>query len=255
MGRAAGDSRHYTFSLLNANTGRHDKSFQIKLPSSSTIVKETLAAPGIVYWAERVVRDTMYGLYHVLDPDDYALIMEDYEDLEQFLKDNKLNGRDLMNEAAKRGTEVHAVFERAMEEIKAGSEPSFDPDETPYHTAIFNWIKDYEPIVIDTERTLVNVQDGYAGTCDLICTFDESPYTYVVDLKTRREGLGVYDSDEFQVDSYALAYSKERNSPDLLRRAILVAEDGGRYRWRVVTKPFGCFLTLKNVWDLLEEGR
>ena len=257
MSRAAGDSRYYTFTLRNENTGRYMKDVEIKLPSSSTIVKETLAAPALLGWYYRMTRDNIVGLASVLGQEpEFMDMLTDPEWLEEYLKDNQLRPEDIGKEAARRGTREHKTLENLA---KVGIE---DPDEAhvraqrlmehssnPFEVAIGTWWYNNRPIPLHAEKVLPAPQWGYCGTTDMIF-LDADDMVEVLDLKTRRSGLGVYRDDEFQVDSYFIAYQGLGNEAH--SRGVLIAYDDGTYQHSPVSVPVGSFLEVKRVWDLIQ---
>lgn len=263
MARAAGSGTHYTFVLRDENNGKYRKDVTIALPSSTTIVKQTLANPQLIGWAYRVTRDTISGMVHTLveamdhpdQVDDLIEVLADGDMLEEYLKENKLRPDDVRDEAAERGTREHALMERL------GEIALRDPEDAVTHAkkqavtatdsarAIYEWWIETQPWVRSSEQVLPCLRYGYCGTTDLV--WEDERGVCVTDLKTRRAGLYAYASDWYQVDSYDLAY-EERTGITPARRSVLLAYSDGTYEEVEVGFPRGEFLKVKALWDSMQ---
>ena len=173
----------------------YPKSHRYKLdgawvPGVTTLIGKGLPKPAIPYWAARTVAEW------VADNPDLT------EDLKRmggrgpavaFLKELPWQKRD---EAAIRGTDVHALAERLVHG---------DEVEVPEHLAAHvqgyvDWLDatNVEPLL--TERPCASRQWQYAGTFDLIARIDG--VTWMLDAKT---SSGVYGSMALQLAAYANA--------------------------------------------------
>ena len=265
MPRAAGSNPNYDFVLRNANTGRYMQDVVISLPSSTTIIKQTLAAPQLVGWAYRTTRDNIAGLVDqlALMPDLRAEqivdMLSDADWLEEYLKENKLRPDDIKDEAGGRGTKAHSLLERLAgyedteHAYKVALTIAEGRDIDPFDRAIATWWVETTPMVVASERILPCPQHGYCGTTDLV--WYDGQEIVVSDLKTRRAGLYDYDSDQYQVDSYRTAYNLLNPANPATRGTVILAFDDGTYGEESVILEPGSFLKLKAVWDAGQTAR
>jgi hypothetical protein len=256
MARAAGDSTHYEFVLRNKATGRFDDAYTIRLPSSTHVIGAVLAKqslPGHVY---RQTRDIIAGLVAVtlehglpMDEDLSLLdILTDGDVLEEWLKENHLTDRAILKMHAERGTEQirPGASDRLVQQFLDGD------DGWAYATA--DWWRTYKPRPVDSERLLPNVREGYAGTVDLVWR-TQTDLLEITDLKSRLADREVYESDEYQVDSYDLAYEANGlGRPD--QRSVLVVREDGTYVYsnRFIIER-GEFLDLLTVYRQITRKR
>lgn len=262
MARAAGNNPGYTFVLRNDNTGRYIHDVQIVLPSSTTIIKRTLAAPQLVPWAYRTTRDNIAGLVNYLvnvmnvSADDVVDCLSDADWLEEYLKENGLRPDDVRDERADEGTREHETLERlaSLDHDDSMSLAARLVDSTnPREVAISSWWLAVEPHVVAAERVLPCPQHGFCGTADLV--WYDGMVKVVTDLKTRRAGLFDYTSDQYQVDSYRTAYNLLHPDAPAERGSVLLAFDDGTYDEAEVILPPGSFLELKAVDDKIQYAR
>lgn len=129
---------------------------------SVTTVLQTLNKPALVTWAAK----TAAGLV-LDDPETFSTA------------DAAAQGiYGVTENATSRGSTIHQIAQSIFE----GQEVELIPKHvTGYIDALKAWVKDAEPEVICTERTLVNLEEGYAGTTDLICRIGGA--VWIVDFK------------------------------------------------------------------------
>ena len=201
----------------------YPKSHRYKLdgawvPGVTTLIGKGLPKPALPYWAARTVAEW------VADNPDLT------EDLKRmggrgpavaFLKELPWQKRD---EAAIRGTDVHALAERLVHG---------DEVEVPEHLAAHvqgyvDWLDatNVEPLL--TERPCASRQWQYAGTFDLIARIDG--VTWMLDVKT---SSGVYGSMALQLAAYANAEfyldadDAEQPMPPIDRYGVLHVTEAG----------------------------
>ena len=201
----------------------YPKSHRYKLdgawvPGVTTLIGKGLPKPALPYWAARTVAEW------VADNPDLT------EDLKRmggrgpavaFLKELPWQKRD---EAAIRGTDVHALAERLVHG---------DEVEVPEHLAAHvqgyvDWLDatNVEPLL--TERPCASRQWQYAGTFDLIARIDG--LTWLLDVKT---SSGVYGSMALQLAAYANAEfyldadDTEQPMPPIDRYGVLHVTEAG----------------------------
>ena len=160
------------------------------VPGVTTLIKGGLPKPALPYWSARVVAEW------VADNPDLT------EDLKRmggrgpavaFLKELPWQRRD---DAAIRGTDVHALAERLVhgEEVEV-------PEHLSAHVSGYaDWLDStgLEPLL--TERPVASRQWRYAGTLDLIGKLDGR--LWLLDVKT---SSGVYGSTALQLAAYGNA--------------------------------------------------
>ena len=263
--RAAANNPNYTFVLRNDNNGRYLQDVTISLPSTSTVVKRTLAAPQLVGWAYRTTRDIISGTAAVLldDPNvsnmDFYEMLTDADQLEEYLKDNKLRPDDQRDERASEGTREHKTLEAIAAASVAQQDGEVDlvqkllQSDNGYERAIAGWWAEVIPVVVESETILPCPQHGYCGSVDLIWYDGETKI--VTDLKTRRAGLGAYDSDMFQVEGYMTAYDLMHPEAPSDRGSVLIAREDGTWEEVEMDLPRGSFLDLKKIHDTIRRGK
>lgn len=160
------------------------------VPGVTTLIKKGLPKPALPYWSARTVAEWVAD-----NPD----LTEDLKRLGgrgpavAFLKELPWQKRD---DAAIRGTDVHALAER----LAHGEEV-----EVPEHLAghvqgYVDWLDANQPEVLLTERPVASRQWRYAGTFDLVAKLDG--VTWLLDVKT---SSGVYGSTALQLTAYGNA--------------------------------------------------
>lgn len=155
----------------------------------TTLLNKGLPKPALPPWAARTVAEWVAD-----NPDDLDVLRRNGRGpLVDFLKAVPWQARD---EAAVRGTEVHALGERLVHG---------DEVEVPEHLAghvdgYVKWLDAWQPEPIWTERPVASRRWLYAGTFDLIAKMVGQ--TWLLDIKTSR---GVYGDTSLQLAAYANA--------------------------------------------------
>lgn len=261
MGRAAGSGTHYEFTLRNNSTGRYDRSRTIALPSVTTIIKQTLAAPALIAWTYRETRDIIASalsmVQDVASDEDGMSIMDIFTDadvLEEFLKENKLRPDDQVEAGGDLGTEGHDFMEQLA---KAYLEVDEDAarriaelivlsHEQGHKLAIAKWWLERNPMVLASEAMVFSLRHGYAGTLDLVWKNSDGEVV-LTDLKNRKEGRGAYESDDIQTGAYKIAW-QEMFGEVVNMRTVLVARADGTWVEEASTIDETVFLHLLEVW-------
>ena len=201
----------------------YPKSHRYKLdgawvPGVTTLIGKGLPKPALPYWAARTVAEW------VADNPDLT------EDLKRmggrgpavaFLKELPWQKRD---EAAIRGTDVHALAERLVH----GDEVDVPEHLAAHVQGYVDWLDatNVEPLL--TERPCASRQWQYAGTFDLIARIDG--VTWMLDVKT---SSGVYGSMALQLAAYANAEfyldadDAEQPMPPIDRYGVLHVTEAG----------------------------
>jgi hypothetical protein len=283
-GRKAGDDATYEWALIDKSTGKVNRAITLEFPSVTTIIGRILAKPQLMAWLGREGTELLSSAMSVIGngsmdrkpedilflPDEDGFSMWDYlcdaDTALEWLKDNGITSKESMKLASERGKKAHSFFESVSDAYIDGEhddgagEGSARATEmlarhrvgTPYEQAIKDWWTASNPKVVESETVLVSKRHDFMGTCDLIW-LDQGVLT-VTDLKTRRAGLGSYDSDHIQTGAYAIAY-EEMTGLRIARRTILLAQDDGTYREDESWVDPSVFLNLRAVYRALEERR
>lgn len=160
------------------------------VPGVTTLIGKGLPKPALPYWAAKTVAEW------VADQPDLAETltrMGGRGPAVAFLKELPWQKRD---EAAVRGTDVHALAER----IVHGEEVEVPPHLAGHVQGYVDWLDATGLDAILTERPVASRQWGYAGTFDLIAGMPDG--VWLLDIKT---SSGVYGSTALQLAAYAHA--------------------------------------------------
>lgn len=173
-------------SPIDTQKGRYYPWKHDKYVSVTTAISEGLPKPALNRWfvksmAEKAIREV-----------DVIASLPTDEALEHLLKP----AADL-NHAAILGSNVHSIIEK----ISKG-EPVPQPSQKakPYVDSFLKFVKDYNPVFVETESTVFSRQHGYAGTLDAILQIDNK--RYVVDYKS---GKSVWPEAALQISAYRYA--------------------------------------------------
>jgi hypothetical protein len=276
--RIVGDSKFYTFHLKQSN-GRYSQDFTISLPSVTSIISRTFAAPALQRWNYSQTRDSIAGLAAVtkgFDAENSLSLIEMIEDgdiLEEWLALNKMRPEDISREAMERGSREHETLEGLArtaldkdheEAAQQAGKLLQNGASSPWARATADWWLTRLPTVIASEQVVYQLEPfgGYAGSLDLVyevATNRKIPgelnrwetKRVLTDLKSRKEGAGVYDSDEIQVAAYELAWTQNTGKP-VDEKTILVVREDGTWVEEEATVPAKVFLNLLEVARILD---
>lgn len=269
MARAAGDTGTYDFVLRRKDSGKYDLDCKLEFDSVTTVISAVLAKPFLVGWAFNyalevvkviVDKDREGHLSWSPDPNeglvDVLELLSSPDDLDEFIKENRLHHKDVKNDAADRGKEEHVHLETlanlALDEDHQAADDVArrwlaSEKSTGYRRATAAWWLDHEPKVVASEAFLLSKQHWFAGTCDLITEGE------VIDLKSRRAGLGMYDSDDIQTGAYEIAL--EEQTGIVRSRYVLVIHEDGTYDYEDAKIDQTAFLDLLQVYRKLKGGK
>lgn len=171
---------------------------------------------------------------------------------EKWLADKGIDEAEAIKIAAgDKGSKVHkAISEILLGKVVkfndkyAGSEGN-EPEELTAieYEAIMsfaNWLNKTQPEMIDIDYTLVNEQEGYAGTIDMKLKIDGE--IWIVDVKTSKD---VYLSHKAQVSAYMAT------DPECQKIAILqvgYARNKDKYKFTEIEPCYPVFLAAKEIW-------
>lgn len=142
--------------------------------------------------------------------------------------------------AMARGTEVHEF----VEFYKAGAElpERFQDgaDLAEYKNAFVDFLSTHDLTLVTTEKTVVNHDERYAGTLDIIAVVNG--VKMLIDVKTNKDG-SVYDEVGLQLSAYKHALGE-----DLPTYALALGGDGS-YTFKKMNDVYDYFLAAKSLWE------
>ena len=153
--------------------------------------------------------------------------------------------------AGDKGSRVHSAISNILlgksvkyNDTYSGSEGG-EPEEltaVEYEAimSFVNWLNETQPEVIAIDYTLVNEQEGYAGTIDMKLKIGGE--VWIVDIKTSKD---VYLSHRAQVSAYMAA------DPECQKIAILqvgYARNKNKYKFTEIEPCYPVFLAAKEIW-------
>ena len=130
-------------------------------------------------------------------------------------------------DAADLGSKIHAAMERVFD-----GQPV--PEEyIPYLSPVTQWVSTTGILVTAREKRLVNVREGYAGTADVLFTWDNGKGMGILDYKTKRtkpgEKVEAYNEHKRQLAAYAaIAYGAENLDQVLAANIFISSTEPGR---------------------------
>lgn len=170
------------------------------IPGVTSLIKGGLPAPALTYWSARTVAE------YVADNPEHV------EQLRQMgrapmvaaLKETPWQKRD---EAAVRGTDVHALAEQLVH----GREVDVPEHLADHVEGYVRWLDTWQLAPVLTERSCANATHWYAGRFD--CIGDIGGVRWLLDWKT---SSGVYGETAMQTDAYRNAeFYVEDDAPDV----------------------------------------
>lgn len=163
-------------------------------PGVTSLLSKGLPKPALVYWSAKSVAE-----FVVRNPDAVEQLRSMGEGPAiAALKQVPWQARD---EAAVRGTEVHAIAERIIH----GAEVDVPPHIAGHVQGYVDWLEEFDVEPILTERAVASRKWQYCGTFDAIVRFGRGPWagrTALIDLKTSK---AIYGETGLQVAGYAMA--------------------------------------------------
>lgn len=246
MARLAGNSPYYTFALTSK--GGKPTEHTIDLPSVTTIIKATLAAPALMYWYYNTGIEGVAKLAQ--DGTDISNLSP--ADIKALLKENKLSPDNKRDAAGLRGTGAHEVMEMVCLTGQAPKGPL-----NKYGEAVLKWSEELPEgtKAVAVEKPVWSFIHGYAGTIDLLYETPDGERV-LLDLKThapaKKDGPA-FDSDRLQLAAYKIAILEMGKGP-VDRTEILVAKKDGTYEIDTKELDTSVFLSLLHVYKALGLG-
>lgn len=171
-------------------TLRDARKYQL-IPSVTTLLG-LFAKPGLERWKQDQILQIAFDNPAKLD-----------ESFENYASRCLVLHEKPVEEAASFGTRIHNAIEKFFE-----GEP-IEEELLPYVKPAFDWKQENQLRFIEREKTLVNLEEGFAGTVDIV-GLGANQEKFVIDWKTRKTKKGVkvssYDFQIHQIAAYAATY-------------------------------------------------
>lgn len=195
-----------------------------RMPSVSTVAKYLDPDPtGLMYWTAGL---TCEGVSQLAASNGSIEWINSKDSIQAALKDAELTWRDVRDQAAQRGTDVHERIFAALSDRRTLPDLSDLSDEhRGWGQAAIRWWRDREPRPILSEAMTASASHGFAGRFDLLAEIDGVPT--LVDAKTRAKPQDRI-SDHVQLAGYAAAMD-ECGQPYPARSLILILLPDGEY--------------------------
>jgi hypothetical protein len=174
---------------------------------------------------------------------------QEEESLDYWCRRVRSAASEQVGEAADLGTAVHAALEAAMV-----GEP-YKEELSPYVRPVLEWKQSVAIEIVEREKRLVNVANGFAGTADVLFRFGEYGMG-ILDYKTRRTRPGdkvkAYDNQGMQLAAYAAAYWGPENLQRVLAANIFISTtEPGRIdvvKHEHLPRDWEAFRTVAELW-------
>ena len=174
------------------NTSLKDARELELFPSVTTILGGLFAKPGLEWWKQGQLLQIAFD-----SPAKKGESFEAFADRCRVMQEKPTD------DAASFGTRIHNAIEKYFE-----GDPIED-ELLPYVKPAFDWKQENQLRFIEREKTLVNLEEGFAGTVDIV-GLGENQEKFVIDWKTRKTKEGVpvksYDFQIHQIAAYAATY-------------------------------------------------
>jgi hypothetical protein len=164
----------------------------VRVPGVTTIIGDGVPKPALINWAANATAEAAVDQWDQLGTLGPAARLKRLQQARYAEKDN----------AARRGTEVHA----AAEQLLAGKSVKV-PEEIAGHVESYaRFLDEFQVRAIHVEFSCVSYRWGYAGTADLFAHVvlpDKGACRMLMDLKTSRSG--VFGETALQLAGYRYA--------------------------------------------------
>lgn len=171
-----------------------------------TSVLGVISKPALIQWAANMAVDFIQASYP------YALLEDETLDQEVFanqLKEARVAHRKKKEDAAEKGTDLHAIVEEYIQTCIAENEGrplSVVSAESPIHKFVA-WAQENKIRFLASEQRLYSKVHWVAGTCDIV--FEKEGKTYVGDVKTYKK---IWDRTPFfQCAAYGMMWEEMKH--------------------------------------------
>lgn len=137
-------------------------------------------------------------------------------------------------EAKDIGSQVHQLIEyhikAKMNNKELPTDKDYDEETKLCYKQFLIWEDQYQPIWLESEKTVYNTELGYAGTLDAVCNIGGD--IFVIDFKTDKQ---ISDTYPMQISAYQEAYNmmqEESNGMRANSQGILrLPKNGDVFEW------------------------
>lgn len=243
MPRAAGNTPHYRYELIDKTDGSIVKGEGIDLVSSTSVIKAVMGGSfsAAAWWGFKVAAGALLDVDDLTSPD----VLELYESL----KNTGIHPNSVRDKRGSSGSEAHGLLENFAlgKEDPRSKITAAKAESSGYQAAAVKWWNDQKPenmsVILPEKRVRYFVnnipgQIGFMGTGDLFRGVQvgrsktrRTLVSEVVDYKTHKpasKSKPAYPEDLVQLSSYRLAYSAMAGIPveDVRQRVVVLMEDG-----------------------------
>ncbi len=146
-----------------------------------------------------------------------------------------------------RGTTVHSIIEAYK---ASGVKVESIPEIKPFSDAFFQWIKDFDAELEESEKTVFSEKYQYAGTLDLLIRLNGE--LVLVDVKTSKDGA-IYVESYLQCSAYIEALN-EMGIP-VKRAFVLGLGANGKYNFKEAYMATDAFINCKGLYEFLNKEK
>jgi len=160
--------------------------------------------------------------------------------------------------AGNKGSRIHHAIEcltkgtvLSMTDVlpdSEGEQKEFSVEEWEAVMSFVSWWKETKPVLVCQEQVVVNHEEKYAGTLDLVVKIDGEPF--IVDIKT---GQNVWREHELQISSYKHAYTGAI-APRMAILQIGFKRNKKGFKFTEIDDCFDLFLAAKQIWKAENEN-
>jgi hypothetical protein len=177
----------------------------IEYPSVTTVLGLLDKSGALTYWSARCATE------YIAERKD--LLFTDQHSFEQILRDATTAFQSVSKEALDTGSITHNMIEQY---VKTGADQHSSNDQAQNSfLAFLEWEELNHVVWEQSEMTLFETINGYAGTCDAVALVNG--VRYLIDFKTSKS---IYDEYKTQLAAYLRAYNLT-NSEQIERVGIL----------------------------------
>lgn len=228
-------------------------SMGIKLPSSTTVLNIN-EKYGLHHWMTRTAVESFVNqLIYEMHTTGKDMMTKDFleaMDIPLMMDKAKKRPKEVAEEGAEKGTQVHAMIEEFFTTGKHEQIPlEFKEQIKKFH----QWRWDYCVEPIEVEKTLFSKRFKFAGTTDLVAKLScPEEKIFVIDFKTAN---GLYHDHKLQLASYFYAWEEMTGKKADMGGMLRIDKYTGEIEWHTFTRPqlesfYAEFLNFVEIWWL-----
>lgn len=171
------------------------------LPSVTTVLK-VLDKPAVTQWIARETGKAAFRWPRGFHDPATGVDAPNTED--EYVRFLLAQPKEITDVAAKLGTSVHILADQESRASETGATVQLVPDEAlPYLEAFrgfLAFLEAHRGTIVSSEKAVLNLGEGYAGTYDLLVQLDDA--LWLIDVKTSK---GYYPEFALQLAGYGMA--------------------------------------------------